>query len=42
MARSHTVVAAVTMAMPTSRSQPECRLGIAAYWLTNAGGCSTR
>ena len=29
-------------AMPISRFQPKCRLGTAAYWLTNAGGCSTR
>jgi hypothetical protein len=29
-------------AMPASRFQPTCKLGIAAYLLTRPGGCSTR
>lgn len=29
-------------ATAASRFQPTCRLGIAAYLLTSAGGCSTR
>jgi hypothetical protein len=29
-------------AIPISRFQPRCRLGTAAYWLTNVGGCNTR
>jgi hypothetical protein len=28
--------------MPTSRFQPKWRLGIAAYWLVQRGGCSVR
>lgn len=27
---------------PTSRFQPKCRLGTAAYLLTSPGGCNTR
>ena len=29
-------------AMPTTRFQPKCRLGNAAYWLVNPGGCRAR
>jgi len=29
-------------AIPISRFQPKCRLGTAAYWFMNAGGCNTR
>jgi hypothetical protein len=28
--------------MPTRRFQPKWRLGIAAYWLVQRGGCSVR
>jgi hypothetical protein len=28
--------------IPTSRFQPKCRLGIAAYWFVNLGGWSVR
>ena len=38
MTRTSSVPPAVTIAMPTSRSQPACRLGRAAYWFTKSGG----
>lgn len=41
-ARSRVCLAATTMANPMSRSQPTCRLGMAAYWLVNTVGCRTR
>jgi hypothetical protein len=34
--------AARAMVIPTSRSQPKCRLGKAAYSLVSDGGCSAR
>jgi hypothetical protein len=42
MARTRVCPAATKMASPMSRSQPTCRLGMAAYWLVNMAGCSTR
>jgi hypothetical protein len=42
MARTSVCRAATKMASPISRSHPTCRLGIAAYWLVNIAGCSTR
>jgi hypothetical protein len=41
-ARTTVCRAARKMASPISRSQPTCRLGMAAYWLVNIGGWSTR
>jgi hypothetical protein len=42
IARNQTDDAAATIDMPIRRSQPECRLGMAAYWLVKRGGWSTR
>lgn len=41
-ARSQRLPDSRTRAMPTSRSQPTWKLGIAAYWLVKDGGCRTR
>ena len=40
--RTSRLPAAVAIEMPTRRSHPACRLGIAAYWLTKFGGWRTR
>ena len=40
IARTSVCRAATKMANPMSRSQPTCRLGMAAYWLVNIVGCS--
>jgi hypothetical protein len=41
-ARTNVCRAATKTASPISRSHPTCRLGMAAYWLVNIVGCSTR
>jgi hypothetical protein len=41
-ARTGIRVVAWKRTMPSSRFQPKCRLGSAAYWFVSAGGCSAR
>jgi hypothetical protein len=36
--RVHRFPDRLAQAIPISRFQPKCRLGIAAYWLVKAGG----
>src|SRR3712207_8188962 len=37
-----TLFRSAMIARPIRRFQPTCRLGMAAYWLVNIAGCSTR